>query len=445
MAAPTGSDAGSAREFVPIPTGDLELSHPDQPPPENHLGQAVLLVRLHGTPLGTLNLLDPRADPAPAHDRARSRFAQSVADHLREDGLDPVSIDELLPAPVGPCAATLPPSAHAVSVVICTLGEDPRLVQTVASVFAQTHPVLELLVVDNQPGSGQVSALLAEVEDPRLRIVPEARRGLSVARNTGLAASRGTIVAFTDDDAFADPGWIGALAAPFDRDPSVVCTTGLVLPAELMSPAQVRFEEFGAFDKGFVRTVWSMREPSAAVGALGPRGDGGALFPYSAGVYGSGNNMAFRRDWVGATGLFDEALGAGRPARGGEDLDAFLQVMLSGQVLIYEPRAVVRHYGRSDMAALHAQMYGYGSGLTAALAKQVLAGPRRAAAIAARVPRGLRRLLDPGSDKNADRPSDYPSTLSRSELRGFVAGPFLYAKGRWADRRHRSSRRRSST
>jgi glycosyltransferase involved in cell wall biosynthesis len=322
-----------------------------------------------------------------------------------------------------------------VSVVVCTLGEDPRLVQTVASVLGQSHENLELLVVDNQPASGQVATLLAGVEDPRLRVVDQPRRGLSAARNAGVAAATGEVIAFTDDDAFADADWLGRLLSPFETDPSVVCTTGLVLPAELATPAQLWFEEFGAFDKGFERTVWSAGPVPNAVSRLGRRGEGGVLFPYSAGVYGSGNNMAFRMSWLRSRPLFDEALGAGSPTRGGEDLDAFLAVMLDGKVLVYEPGAVVKHYARSDLAALHRQMYGYGSGMAAVVAKHALR-PRRALEIGRRLPAGVRKLLHPQSEKNAGRSGAFPAELARAELRGYAAGPLLYLRGR-LQARHR--------
>jgi glycosyltransferase involved in cell wall biosynthesis len=321
-----------------------------------------------------------------------------------------------------------------VSVVVCTLGEDPRLQQTVASVLAQSHDRLQLLVVDNQPDSRRVPTLLAGFSDPRLQIVDQPRRGLSAARNAGVAAADGTVVAFTDDDAFADPGWLARLVAPFEAHPDVVCTTGLVLPAELVSSAQLWFEEFGAFDKGFQSTLWSLVDPAPGLAGLAARGEGGALFPYSAGVYGSGNNMAFRLSWLREQTLFDEALGAGTPTRGGEDLDAFLAVMFSGRALVYEPAALVRHYARGDMDGLRTQMFGYGSGMAAVVVKHATR-PRRALQIVRRLPAGLTKLLHPGSAKNESRSVAFPRELARQELKGYAAGPLLYARSRLRARR----------
>ena len=77
--------------------------------------------------------------------------------------------------------------------------------------------------------------------------------------------------------------------------------------------------------------------------------------------------MAFRTDWLRTNGGFDPATGAGTPARGGDDLDAFLRVVLDGRTLVYEPAAIVRHYHRRDYASLRRQAYGYGVGLGAYL------------------------------------------------------------------------------
>ncbi len=351
--------------------------------------------------------------------------------HLAEDGLVGDLAAALAEARTVACSRRASGAAPVlVSVVVCTIGEDPRLLRTVSSVLEQSYADLELVVVDNRPGSGRVAELLRDVTDERLQVVAEPKRGLSAARNAGVRAARGDLVAYTDDDAYADRDWITRLVEPFRRSAEVVCTTGLVLPSELETRAQLLFEEFGAFDKGFERTVWTQRPATPA--ALGRRGDGGVLFPYSAGVYGSGNNMAFRRGWL-EEHPFDESLGAGTITRGGEDLDAFLRVVLAGRVLVYEPAAVVKHAGRRELDALEVQMYGYGSGMSAVVLKHVLR-PRRALAVARRLPAGVRKLLDPASDKNEGRSGSFPRELVRAELRGYLAGPLLYVRSRRQDR-----------
>ena len=65
------------------------------------------------------------------------------------------------------------------------------------------------------------------------------------ARNRAILEAKGEIIAYTDDDVVADPGWIKALATVFAEDPDVMAVTGLVVPFELETEAQVLFERDG--------------------------------------------------------------------------------------------------------------------------------------------------------------------------------------------------------
>ena len=298
----------------------------------------------------------------------------------------------------------------------------------------QDHPDVEIIVVDNDPSSGRVAAVVAEVDHQRLRYVAQPLRGLSFARNAGVAASRGCIVAFTDDDAVPDVTWVSTIASVFGESPAIEAVTGLVVPMELQTPAQHWFEEFASFDKGYRRQIWHTRKSHQGLGALGDRGEGGPAFPFAAGTVGSGNNMAFRRDVLDAIGGFDVALGAGTPSGGGEDLDAFVEVLLGGGVIVYEPNAVVRHRHRRELGDLESQARAYGSGLSAMLAKQTITSPSVAAGSRLRVPAGLKRMLDPSSEKNARKTEDFPPHLASIERRGFAEGPLLYLRGRRAAR-----------
>src|SRR5690606_32516238 len=99
------------------------------------------------------------------------------------------------------------PADELVSVVIATVGR-PSLLDAAKAVLAQTHRNLELIVVDNRPQRGAATALVAELDDPRLRVVEEPVPGVSAARNRGAWHAHGRLVAFTDDDALPDPDWI---------------------------------------------------------------------------------------------------------------------------------------------------------------------------------------------------------------------------------------------
>ncbi len=332
-------------------------------------------------------------------------------------------------------------SDRLISVVVCTLGRDDRLLDTVATLLGQDHQGLEVLVVDNEPATGRTRQLLAGSLDPRLRIVAEPRRGLSYARNTGLAEATHDIVAFTDDDAVPDQDWVGRIAAIFDADGDGVvdCVTGLVLPAVLETEAQLLFEEAGGFGKGLQACHWH-READSEVGALlssalgSVPGRRGVAFPFDGG-FGSGNNMAFRRASLLRLGGFDEALGAGSAALGGEDLDMFQRLFLAGGVIVYWPAALVRHHHRADHTALKAQLRAYGVGMSAVVTKRLLTSPRVAFAVLRRVPAGLRLLLDAGSAKNEHKSGQFPSDLTNAERLGYLIGPFCYLRSVFRIRR----------
>jgi glycosyltransferase involved in cell wall biosynthesis len=117
--------------------------------------------------------------------------------------------------------------APTVSVVVCayTMARWHLLGRALESVRSQTVPAVEiLLVVDHCP------ELLARAEElPGVRVFANVGpRGLSGARNTGVAAARGEVVAFLDDDAMAAPDWLEHLLRPYD-DPGVVGVGGRVV------------------------------------------------------------------------------------------------------------------------------------------------------------------------------------------------------------------------
>lgn len=325
-----------------------------------------------------------------------------------------------------------------VTVVIPTVGRE-SLVATANAVLAQDHPNIELIVVDNRPHRGDVRHVVAGIDDPRLRVIDQPVPGVSAARNLGHRAASGRIVAFTDDDALPDPGWVSGIVRSFRADPvgAIGLVTGRVLGTESTTREQEWFEEAKVFDKGPTATVWAMRphESSPELGEFGPRGP---FFPYTAGECGSGNNMAFRWSALESIGGFDERLGTGTPTRGGEDLDSYRAALLHGWSIAYNPDAVVRHYHRDNMDDLREQSYGYGTGMAASLTKFVMSG--KAGPILARFPRGLHMLLSPNSTKNADFPSDWPLHLRALEAWGYVTGPVLFVRSHLAARRTGANR-----
>ena len=108
----------------------------------------------------------------------------------------------------------------------------------------------EIVVVDNNPGSGLTPPVVADFPD--VVLVNEPCRGLAYARNAGFVASKGDICIATDDDVRFPPDWLEKLLAPFSQN-NVMAVTGNVLPYELKSQAQHLFEEYGGLGRGYER------------------------------------------------------------------------------------------------------------------------------------------------------------------------------------------------
>jgi GT2 family glycosyltransferase len=304
--------------------------------------------------------------------------------------------------------------------VVPTCNRLTTLLPCIDSILASSVPPLEVIVVENRPVGSGVAAVLRAVYagDPRVIYREESKRGVSHARNRGLAAVKGKLVAFVDDDVLVDPEWLAHLTLAFEEHPEAACVTGQIVPLELESPAQLWVEQYGGFSKGFDRVVFDQRRR-----AVDP------LFPYSCGKFGSGANAAFRSEAIRALRGFDVVLGGSFGVSTGEDIDLFLRVLLSGHTLVYEPAAMVWHRHRASLPELRHQLFQYGRGLAAVITKQLVAGTRRGDLLR-RIPAGLRYLLSPSSGKNVHRQRDYPRTLALLELLGMVTGPLAYLMSR---------------
>lgn len=248
--------------------------------------------------------------------------------------------------------------APSLTVVICayTLDRWSDLRAAVASVHAQHHPPAELLlVIDHCPP-------LLERARARLtgtRIVPnDRRRGLSGARNTALAAARGELIAFLDDDAVAEPDWTARLLAGY-RTPGVLGVGGLVRPWWRTA-----------------RPGWFPPEFDWVVGCS-YRGQ-----PHRAAAVRNfiGANMSFRRAPALAAGGFRTDLGrVGKRPLGCEETELCIRLAARhpGAVLRYEPSAAVRHRvpgERATWAYFSARCYAEGRS-KAAVVRHAGAGP----------------------------------------------------------------------
>ena len=394
---------------------------------------ARVLVRLHGEPLGYLTVPLDGADPDPGDlSRAAQRqFPARIAAHLAAEGLTP---DSSGPYPVAqPSCPNRTVADELVTVVVCTRDRAASLADCLDRLRQLTYPHLEIVIVDNAPSDDSTRRVVEAVADARFRYVVEPRPGLSCARNRGLAEARGTWLAYTDDDVAVDPDWVQGLVRGFRRRTDVGCVTGLVATAGIDGAAEEYFDARAA--------SWSTRcEPALfdRRGQVTPAVDGiqatagvpDALHPYSPGIFGTGANLAFDRAFLATLGGFDEALGAGTRTRGGEDLDVFVRVLRAGRTIAYEPAALVWHHHRADRAALLAQMFGYGTGLSAFITKCLLQ-PDTRREVLGRIPLGLRRMAGIRAQKG-ERLAEAaaPRGALLREFLGFGAGPALYLRSR---------------
>ncbi|MBL7547005.1 glycosyltransferase [Frankia sp. AgB1.9] len=420
--------------------GEVELSSPDLPSlPRTADGRlfedARVLVRVHGDPVGyvQLPLAEGRLDAAEVLRQAVDQFGASIRQHLAAEGLEEADLSPA-PAATARCSLATPratrrrsaaavPVQPAATVVVCTRNRPETLLVCLDRLRRLRHPNIEIVIVDNAPSdeSTKVAFTSAVADLPHFRYVREERPGLSWARNRGVAEARGEIIAFTDDDVAVDEAWIAGILRGFAQGDDIGCVTGLVATASLTEVAERYFDS---------RLNWSASCAARRYDLVDHR-EPSPVYPFSAGIFGAGANIAFRRAALASIGEFDTALGAGTAAAGGEDLDIFLRVLLAGYAIYYEPASLVWHTHRSSVDELNRQMFAYGSGMAAYLTKH-LTDPTTARRLMARIPRGLWEMRKISTDSQGAAGSDdaLQRRLLAWELAGYAAGPALYAKSR---------------
>jgi len=370
-------------------------------------GHALILIRLRGRPVGQTLLpvvggriggVDPRHGLASA--AGWPLWEHWLHGYLNwEEG----RIPEIAP--------------EKATVVVCTRDRPKDLMRCLDALMRMPDDGQELLVVDNCPLTDATKCLVEKYA--RIRYVREDRPGLDVARNRALREARHPVVAFTDDDAMPDPGWLRGLLGNF-TDPQVLCVTGLTMPAELETEAQEWFERYSSFARGFKRTVFH----------------GSTSNPFMVGNVGAGVNMALRRSVLEQVGPFDEALDAGTPTHSGGDNEMFSRILATGYNIVYDPSALTWHRHRRTREELRHTVYGYGVGVYAAWTRSLLLEGEFGVAKAAiswlrhdQIPKLARSLLRRSESTQLD--------LVLAELLGCARGPAAYLSSRRRARRRR--------
>lgn len=215
----------------------------------------------------------------------------------------------------------MPPFQPTCSVVISTRSRAETLDLCLDAVAREDYPSFEIIVVDNSAGD---AATREVAQRHQTRYLVEPVVGLSRARNTGSRAAKADIVAYLDDDALPETGWLLALMAAFE-DPQVMACGGRIVAAK----------------DSLVSSEIQDAKPGAAQVIDKATPDWFEIANF--GGIGGGGNMAVRKAafdfWPG----FDERLGRGTFIDAGEESYAFFSLIDRGYRVAYTPHAIVTH------------------------------------------------------------------------------------------------------
>jgi GT2 family glycosyltransferase len=236
-------------------------------------------------------------------------------------------------APAGDCEADRP---ELLSVVICayTSRRWTDLCRAVKSVLAQDGPTPELILVIDHCHELYVRACNRFRTEERITVRRNAEGpGLSAARNTGVAAAHGDVVAFVDDDADVEPGWARALMHHY-QDRRVAGVGGYAVPVWPQGRPDWMPKEFdwvvGCSYAGQPTQLTSVRNPL-------------------------GCNMSLRRSVFGAVGGFRTEVGRiGSTPVGGEETELCIRIRAQqpSSEILFDPEMRVRHHISADRATL---------------------------------------------------------------------------------------------
>jgi glycosyltransferase involved in cell wall biosynthesis len=219
-----------------------------------------------------------------------------------------------------------------ISVIVCTYNRSESLRKTLGSlaqVWAPAGTSWELIVVDNNStdDTAEVVKTFVAASSLSVRYIFEINQGLSHARNAGIRAARGDIVAFTDDDVTVDPRWLCELRKTFDQFGCVGVGGRIVTMWICQKPAWLELDgphrlltPVPSFDLGEEPCELDTNTPAF------------------------GANMAFKKVAFEKYGFFRTDLGRqGSKLMSYEDTEFCTRLFRGGDRLLYAPSAIVYH------------------------------------------------------------------------------------------------------
>lgn len=222
-------------------------------------------------------------------------------------------------------------SACHISIVIPAHNAESTLASLLAALSAQVdaRDDAETILVD----SGSIDRTREIASGAGVRIVAASRSGASAARNAGVRAARGALIAFLDSDCIPQPGWLEAIVEPFQSVPAIGVAGGRVLAAPPAGLLQLYAQQAGYY----ISQEISLAHP---------------FLPYVLTA-----NCCYRHEVIERLGGFDETL------RSGEDTALAWRMQLElGLEVTYVPAAVVEHVHRSTLTGIWRQWVRYGYG-----------------------------------------------------------------------------------
>ncbi|WP_299758511.1 glycosyltransferase [uncultured Pontibacter sp.] len=243
------------------------------------------------------------------------------------------------------------PATVPVTVIICTRNRAIQLKECLQNLLGIRCVPQEILVVDNAPADD--TTFEAARQFKKVTYVKEPRPGLDIARNTGILHAQNEIIAYIDDDVLVHPMWAYWVWETF-QDNSIAAMTGLVIAAQLHTKAQLNFEKYWSFNRGYTDKTYTSDFINDTL-AIGP----------PVWEIGAGANMAFQKSVFKQVGLFNELLDVGAAGCNG-DSEIWHRILSAGLSIMYNPRATVFHEHRKEAKGLQKQLYYYMRGFTVA-------------------------------------------------------------------------------
>jgi glycosyltransferase involved in cell wall biosynthesis len=418
-------------DWKPFKVAELDLGHEIKPISDLEQYTALyLLVRYHRQPLGWVWLADLS--------QATVTSAQLRTAIKQQLGWEFVSF-------VLAGRQKMVPSQGQTDTPISVVVYDPppanRVEDSLQTLLELDYPNYEIIVVKNEPAPpGQGEALVTSdfaptPPPPVVRTIYEEQVGVTPARNRALAEARHPLIAFIDPTARPDRNWLRAIATAL-ADPDVMAVTGLIAPAELETPTQIRYEfdyrrstatvwEYPGYGGSFSRELIHPEALTKSYQKKGKRKEWrewfwrGSLTPPElllAHFFGADQNMAFRRDIFARIGLFDPSLGDSSA------IEMFHRLVLEGHTLVYEPAALVWQTHPREEASLRRLVYERSRAFGAYLLTCARRGRLNRFSI---LKYALLEWLLKGKVWRLYRPGKLPRRLLLLELLGALASPFM--------------------